>query len=33
MLLTLARSHCLIVRPIDAPAARAGDSAEILVIA
>jgi molybdopterin molybdotransferase len=33
MLLTLARSHCLIVRPIDAPAASAGDSAEILVIA
>jgi molybdopterin molybdotransferase len=33
MLLTLARSQCLIVRPIDAPAARAGDSAEILVIA
>ena len=33
MLLTLARSTCLIVRPADAPAARAGDSAEILVIA
>ncbi|MEA1083036.1 molybdopterin molybdotransferase MoeA [Sphingomonas sp. CD22] len=33
MLLTLARSHCLIVRSIDAPAASAGDSAEILVIA
>jgi molybdopterin molybdotransferase len=33
MLLTLARSHCLIVRPVDAPAASAGDSAEILVIA
>ncbi|MCP3733343.1 molybdopterin molybdotransferase MoeA [Sphingomonas sp. RP10(2022)] len=33
MLLTLARSHCLIVRPVGAPAARAGDSAEILVIA
>ena len=33
MLLTLARSHCLIVRPTDAPPARAGDSAEILVIA
>ncbi len=33
MLLTLARSHCLILRPIGAPAARAGDSAEILVIA
>jgi len=33
MLLTLARSHCLIVRPVDAPAAKAGDSAEILVIA
>ncbi|MCU6452565.1 molybdopterin molybdotransferase MoeA [Sphingomonas sp. A2-49] len=33
MLLTLARSHCLIVRAVGAPAARAGDSAEILVIA
>ena len=33
MLLTLARSTCLIVRPADAPVARAGDSAEILVIA
>ena len=33
MLLTLARSHCLIVRPVDAPVARTGDSAEILVIA
>lgn len=33
MLLTLARSNCLIVRPVDAPPARAGDSAEILVIA
>ena len=33
MLLTLARSHCLIVRPIGALAATAGDSAEILVIA
>lgn len=33
MLLTLARSHALIVRPAEAPAARAGDSAEILVIA
>lgn len=33
MLLTLARSTCLIVRPAGAPAARAGDSAEILVIA
>jgi molybdopterin molybdotransferase len=33
MLLTLARSTCLIVRPADAPAAAAGDSAEILVIA
>ena len=30
MLLTLARSTCLIVRPPHAPAARAGDSAEIL---
>ncbi len=33
MLLTLARSTCLIVRPGNAPAASAGDSAEILVIA
>jgi molybdopterin molybdotransferase len=33
MLLTLARSTCLIVRPGNAPAALAGDSAEILVIA
>ena len=33
MLLTLARSSCLIVRPADAPAARAGDSAELLIIA
>ncbi|TXC72727.1 molybdopterin molybdotransferase MoeA [Sphingomonas ginsenosidivorax] len=33
MLLTLARSTCLIVRPGNAPAAKAGDSAEILVIA
>nr|WP_245738988.1 gephyrin-like molybdotransferase Glp [Sphingomonas rubra] len=33
MLLTLARSTCLIVREADAPAARAGDSAEILIIA
>lgn len=33
MLLTLARSHCLIVRAVDAPPAHAGDSAEILVIA
>ena len=33
MLLTLARSTCLIVRPVDAPVARSGDSAEILVIA
>ena len=33
MLLTLARSQCLIVRPVDAPPAKAGDSAEILVIA
>jgi molybdopterin molybdotransferase len=30
MLLTLARSTCLIVRPPNAPAAKAGDSAEIL---
>ena len=33
MLLTLARSTCLIVRAAHAPAASAGDSAEILVIA
>ena len=33
MLLTLARSNCLIVRPVGAPPARCGDSAEILVIA
>ncbi|MGR6328067.1 molybdopterin molybdotransferase MoeA [Sphingomonas sp. XXL09] len=33
MLLTLARSHCLIVRPAGAPAAQTGDSAEILMIA
>jgi len=33
MLLTLARSTCLIVRPPHAPAARAGDSAEILTVA
>jgi molybdopterin molybdotransferase len=32
MLLTLARSSCLIVRPAHAPAAHAGDSADILVI-
>ena len=32
MLLTLARSTCLIVRPAGAPAAAAGDSAEILPI-
>lgn len=33
MLMTLARSTCLIVREPYAPAARAGDSAEILMIA
>ncbi len=33
MLLTLARSSCLIVRETGAPPARAGDAAEILVIA
>jgi molybdopterin molybdotransferase len=33
MLLTLARSTCLIVRPGSAPVAKAGESAEILVIA
>ncbi|MDP1026120.1 molybdopterin molybdotransferase MoeA [Sphingomonas sp. KR1UV-12] len=33
MLLTLARSNCLIVRPAGAMAARAGESAEILMIA
>ena len=33
MLLTLARSTCLIVRPASAAAAKAGDSAELLIIA
>ena len=33
MLLTLARSTCLVVRTADAPAASAGDSAEVLDIA
>jgi molybdopterin molybdotransferase len=33
MLLTLARSTCLIVRPGNAPIATEGESAEILVIA
>ena len=33
MLLTLARANCLIRRPANAPVARAGDSAEILMIA
>jgi molybdopterin molybdotransferase len=33
MLRTLARSDCLVVRPPHAPAARAGDSAEILELA
>ena len=33
MLLTLARSTCLVIRPPHAPAARAGDSAEILMLA
>ncbi|NJR78341.1 molybdopterin molybdotransferase MoeA [Sphingomonas corticis] len=33
MLMTLARSTCLVVRAPHAPAARAGDSAEILMIA
>ncbi len=33
MLLTLARSNCLIVRSVGAPPAAPGDSAEILVIA
>jgi molybdopterin molybdotransferase len=33
MLLTLARSHCMIVRPAHAPPASAGDSAQILMIA
>lgn len=32
MLLTLARSTCLVIRPADAPAARAGDSAQVLDI-
>ncbi|WP_343528172.1 gephyrin-like molybdotransferase Glp [Sphingomonas sp.] len=33
MLLTLARSTCLVIRPPHAPPAHAGDSAEILMIA
>ncbi|MDY0958649.1 molybdopterin molybdotransferase MoeA [Sphingomonas sp. CFBP8993] len=33
MLLTLARSTCLIIRPPHVPAAQAGDSAEILMLA
>ncbi|MEH3047684.1 molybdopterin molybdotransferase MoeA [Sphingomonas adhaesiva] len=33
MLRTLSRASCLIVRPAGAPAARAGDSAEILMVA
>ena len=33
MLRTLARASCLIVRPAGAPAVRAGDSAEILMVA
>lgn len=33
MLLTLARSTCLVIRPAHAPPAKAGESAEILVIA
>ncbi|WP_230481797.1 molybdopterin molybdotransferase MoeA [Sphingomonas sp. Leaf21] len=33
MLLTLARSTCLVIRPPHAPAAQAGDSAEILILA
>ncbi|TPG12694.1 molybdopterin molybdotransferase MoeA [Sphingomonas oligophenolica] len=33
MLRTLARSNCLVIRPANAPAARAGDAADILVIA
>ncbi len=33
MLLTLARSTCLVIRPPHVPAARAGDSAEILMLA
>ena len=32
MLLTLARSTCLVIRPANAPAAKAGDSAEVLDI-
>ena len=32
MLLTLARSTCLVIRPADAPAAKAGDSAQVLDI-
>ena len=33
MLLTLARSTCLVIRPPHAPPASAGDSAEILMLA
>lgn len=33
MLLTLARSTCLVIRPPHAPAAAMGDSAEILMLA
>ena len=33
MLLTLARSTCLVIRPANAPAAKAGDSAEVLDLA
>ena len=33
MLLTLARSTCLVIRPPHAPAAQAGDSADILMLA
>ena len=32
MLLTLARSTCLVIRPADAPPAKAGDSAQVLDI-
>ena len=32
MLRTLARSDCLIMRPVCAPAAQAGDSAEVLIL-
>ena len=33
MLLTLARATCLVMRPAGAPAAHAGESAEVLDLA